>query len=159
MNFFFFTYIHRCDEKLQKKLMSYLEITDADGSETAPAELEERITQLTEQLELKGHEVKKLETNMEEVTGAKHSVKELFMQLEVATATSICIYMYFCSGLPMFCCWCFSLCHECVSKTTPHFPVTPALPVWLLPAPLFIWRMRCAPAAVKPRLLKHHPLF
>ncbi|XP_040425044.1 EF-hand and coiled-coil domain-containing protein 1 isoform X4 [Cygnus olor] len=55
-----------CDEKLQKKLMSYLEITDADGSETAPAELEERNTQLTEQLELKGHEVKKLETNMEE---------------------------------------------------------------------------------------------
>lgn len=94
--------------------MSYLEITDADGSETAPAELEERITQLTEQLELKGHEVKKLETNMEEVTGAKHSVKELFMQLEVATATSICIYL--CSGLPIFCCWCFSLCHEFVSK-------------------------------------------
>ncbi|XP_035193732.1 EF-hand and coiled-coil domain-containing protein 1 isoform X1 [Oxyura jamaicensis] len=58
-----------CDEKLQKKLMSYLEITDADGSETAPAELEERITQLTEQLELKGHEVKKLETNMEEMKG------------------------------------------------------------------------------------------
>ena len=55
--------------------MSYLETTNTDGYETAPAELAERITQLTEQLELKGHEVKKLETNMEEVTGAKQSVK------------------------------------------------------------------------------------
>ncbi|KAM9654869.1 EF-hand and coiled-coil domain-containing protein 1 isoform 3-T3 [Morphnus guianensis] len=55
-----------CDEKMWKKLMSYLETTNADGYETAPVELTERITQLTEQLELKGHEVKKLETNMEE---------------------------------------------------------------------------------------------
>uniref|UniRef100_U3J2Q4 EF-hand and coiled-coil domain containing 1 n=1 Tax=Anas platyrhynchos platyrhynchos TaxID=8840 RepID=U3J2Q4_ANAPP len=73
-----------CDEKLQKKLMSYLEITDADGSETAPAELEERISQLTEQLELKGHEVKKLETNMEEVTGQKVEETEMLkMELQM----------------------------------------------------------------------------
>ncbi|KAM6197650.1 EF-hand and coiled-coil domain-containing protein 1 isoform 1-T1 [Sarcoramphus papa] len=58
-----------CDEKIWKKLMSYLETTNTDGYETAPAELAERITQLTEQLELKGHEVKKLETNMEEMKG------------------------------------------------------------------------------------------
>lgn len=64
-----------------KKLMSYLETTNTDGYETAPVEIAERITQLTEQLELKGHEVKKLETNMEEVTGAKQSVKELFLYL------------------------------------------------------------------------------
>lgn len=64
-----------------KNLMSYLETTNTDGYETAPTELVERITQLTEQLELKGHEVKKWETNMEEVTGAKQSMKELFMYL------------------------------------------------------------------------------
>ncbi|KAM7095910.1 EF-hand and coiled-coil domain-containing protein 1 isoform 2-T2 [Ciconia maguari] len=58
-----------CDEKMWKKLMSYLETTNTDGYEAAPAELTERITQLTEQLELKGHEVKKLETNMEEMKG------------------------------------------------------------------------------------------
>ncbi|XP_068276109.1 EF-hand and coiled-coil domain-containing protein 1 isoform X1 [Nyctibius grandis] len=58
-----------CDEKMWKKLMSYLETTNTDGYDTAPAELTERITQLTEQLELKGHEVKKLETNMEEMKG------------------------------------------------------------------------------------------
>lgn len=61
--------------------MSYLETPNSDGYEAAPAELTERITQLTEQLELKGHEVKKLETNMEEVTGANLSVKELFVHL------------------------------------------------------------------------------
>ncbi|XP_075618816.1 EF-hand and coiled-coil domain-containing protein 1 isoform X1 [Balearica regulorum gibbericeps] len=58
-----------CDEKMWKKLMSYLDTTNTDGCETAPAELAERITQLTEQLELKGHEVRKLETNMEEMKG------------------------------------------------------------------------------------------
>ncbi|NXN15790.1 EFCC1 protein, partial [Indicator maculatus] len=58
-----------CDEKMWKKLMSYLETTNPDGHETAPAELTERITQLTQQLQLKGHEVKTLETNTEEVTG------------------------------------------------------------------------------------------
>ncbi|XP_076202061.1 EF-hand and coiled-coil domain-containing protein 1 isoform X1 [Aptenodytes patagonicus] len=58
-----------CDEKMWKKLMSYLETTNSDGYETAPVELAERITQLTEHLELKGHGVKKLETNMEEMKG------------------------------------------------------------------------------------------
>ncbi|XP_035748115.1 EF-hand and coiled-coil domain-containing protein 1 [Egretta garzetta] len=58
-----------CDEKMWKNLMSYLETTNTDGYETAPTELVERITQLTEQLELKGHEVKKWETNMEEMKG------------------------------------------------------------------------------------------
>ncbi|XP_009956879.1 PREDICTED: EF-hand and coiled-coil domain-containing protein 1, partial [Leptosomus discolor] len=59
----------RCDEKMWKKMMSYLETTNTDGYEPAPAELTERITQVTEQLELKGREVKKLETNMEEMKG------------------------------------------------------------------------------------------
>ncbi|XP_015730208.1 EF-hand and coiled-coil domain-containing protein 1 isoform X1 [Coturnix japonica] len=57
-----------CDEKKTKKLMTYLETSSADGYEAA-VELEERISQLSEQLELKGHEVKKLETNMEEMKG------------------------------------------------------------------------------------------
>ncbi|XP_048813681.1 EF-hand and coiled-coil domain-containing protein 1 isoform X4 [Lagopus muta] len=54
-----------CDEKKRKKFMTYLETSSADGYEAAE-ELEERISQLCEQLELKGHEVKKLETDMEE---------------------------------------------------------------------------------------------
>ncbi|XP_026713427.1 EF-hand and coiled-coil domain-containing protein 1 [Athene cunicularia] len=58
-----------CDEKMRKKLMSCLDTTNTDGYEAAPAELTERITQLTEQLEFKGHEVKKTETNMEEMKG------------------------------------------------------------------------------------------
>ncbi|XP_009078436.1 PREDICTED: EF-hand and coiled-coil domain-containing protein 1, partial [Acanthisitta chloris] len=58
-----------CDEEMWKKLMSYLETSNSDGYETAPVELSERITQLTERLELKGHEVKKLGTNMEEMKG------------------------------------------------------------------------------------------
>lgn len=57
--------------------MSYLEPTNPGGHTTAPAELAEQVTLLTEQLELKGREGKKPETNTEEVTGAKHSVKEL----------------------------------------------------------------------------------
>ncbi|XP_057260179.1 EF-hand and coiled-coil domain-containing protein 1 isoform X2 [Pezoporus wallicus] len=56
-----------CDEKMWKKLMSYLETTNSDGREATPVELTERITQLTEQLQLKGHEVQQLETNMEEM--------------------------------------------------------------------------------------------
>ncbi|XP_065498758.1 EF-hand and coiled-coil domain-containing protein 1 isoform X2 [Caloenas nicobarica] len=56
-----------CDEKMWRKLMSYLEPTNPDGHTTAPAELAEQVTQLTEQLELKRHEEKKLETNMEEM--------------------------------------------------------------------------------------------
>ncbi|XP_074008523.1 EF-hand and coiled-coil domain-containing protein 1 [Numenius arquata] len=58
-----------CDEKVWKKLMSYLESTNRDGYDTAPVELTERVTQLPEQLELKGHQVKKLETNLEEMKG------------------------------------------------------------------------------------------
>ncbi|XP_029851734.1 EF-hand and coiled-coil domain-containing protein 1 isoform X3 [Aquila chrysaetos chrysaetos] len=71
-----------CDEKMWKKLMSYLEITNTDGYETAPVELAERITQLTEQLELKGHEVKKLETNMEENISKRALGKILLSTLE-----------------------------------------------------------------------------
>lgn len=72
----------RCDEKTWRKLLSYLETTTTtDGSGTAPAEPMGRISPLTEQLELQGHPEKKLETNMEEVTGAKQSVEELFMHL------------------------------------------------------------------------------
>ncbi|XP_069721790.1 EF-hand and coiled-coil domain-containing protein 1 [Phaenicophaeus curvirostris] len=59
-----------CDEKMWKKqLMSYVETTNTVGSEPAPVELAERMTQLTEQLHLKGHEVKKLETGVEEMKG------------------------------------------------------------------------------------------
>ncbi|XP_061213811.1 EF-hand and coiled-coil domain-containing protein 1 isoform X2 [Neopsephotus bourkii] len=58
-----------CDEKMWKKLMSYLETTSSDGCEAVPVELTERITQLTEQLQLKGQEVQQLETNMEEMKG------------------------------------------------------------------------------------------
>ncbi|XP_010177926.1 PREDICTED: EF-hand and coiled-coil domain-containing protein 1 [Mesitornis unicolor] len=58
-----------CDEKMWKTLTSYLETTNTDGYNTAPVDLVERITQLTEQLGLKGHEVKKLETNTEEMKG------------------------------------------------------------------------------------------
>lgn len=71
----------RCDEKTWRKLLCYLETTTTDGSGTAPAEPTGRISPLTEQLELQGHPEKKLETNMEEVTGAKQSVEELFMHL------------------------------------------------------------------------------
>lgn len=79
--------------------MSYLETTNSDGYETAPVELAERITQLTEQLELKGHEVKKLETNMEEVTGAMQCKRVIYVSL------SSCIYMhrqlYFILAIPL----------------------------------------------------------
>ncbi|XP_061863940.1 EF-hand and coiled-coil domain-containing protein 1 isoform X2 [Colius striatus] len=71
-----------CDEKMWKKLMSYLETTSTDGYETAPVELADRITQLTEQLELKGHEVKKLETNMEEHISKRALGKMLLSTLE-----------------------------------------------------------------------------
>ncbi|KAM9374662.1 LOW QUALITY PROTEIN: EF-hand and coiled-coil domain-containing protein 1 [Phaethornis superciliosus] len=57
-----------CDEKMWEKLMFHLEPSSSDGQEL---ELAERIPQLTEQPELKGHPGKKLETNMEEVTAAK----------------------------------------------------------------------------------------
>ncbi|XP_040538039.1 EF-hand and coiled-coil domain-containing protein 1 isoform X2 [Gallus gallus] len=58
-----------CDEKKRKKLLTYLETSSVDGYEAA-VELEEHISQLSEQLELKGEEVKKLETNMEEMKGS-----------------------------------------------------------------------------------------
>ncbi|XP_053932935.1 EF-hand and coiled-coil domain-containing protein 1 [Cuculus canorus] len=58
-----------CDEKMWKKPMSYVETTNTDGFEPAPAELTERMTHLSEQLHLKGHEVKKLETGVEEMKG------------------------------------------------------------------------------------------
>ncbi|KAK2534410.1 Efcc1 [Columba guinea] len=57
------------DEKMWRKLMSYLEPTNPNGHTTAPVELAEQVTQLTEQLEPKGHERRKLETNMEEMKG------------------------------------------------------------------------------------------
>ncbi|XP_074770023.1 EF-hand and coiled-coil domain-containing protein 1 isoform X3 [Athene noctua] len=71
-----------CDEKMRKKLMSYLDTTNTDGYETAPAELTERITQLTEQLEFKGHEVKKTEANMEENISKRALGKILLSTLE-----------------------------------------------------------------------------
>ncbi|NXW74289.1 EFCC1 protein, partial [Hirundo rustica] len=54
-----------CDEKTWRKLLSYLETTSPD-----PVELSGRISPLTEQPELQDHQEKKLETSMEEVTGA-----------------------------------------------------------------------------------------
>lgn len=61
--------------------MSVLETINSDGYEPTPATLAERVIQTTEKLELEGHEVKELEASMEEVTGAKKSVEELFMYL------------------------------------------------------------------------------
>nr|XP_041574695.1 EF-hand and coiled-coil domain-containing protein 1 isoform X3 [Taeniopygia guttata] len=55
-----------CDEKTWRKLLSYLETTSTDGKD--PVELSGRISPLTEQPELKGHQEKKLEISMEEVT-------------------------------------------------------------------------------------------
>ncbi|KAL2299618.1 hypothetical protein Nmel_012461 [Mimus melanotis] len=57
----------KCDEKTWRKLLSYLETSSADQKD--PGELSGRISPLTEQPELKGHQEKKLETNMEEVKG------------------------------------------------------------------------------------------
>ncbi|XP_033922343.1 EF-hand and coiled-coil domain-containing protein 1 isoform X2 [Melopsittacus undulatus] len=71
-----------CDEKMWKKLMSYLETTNSDGREAVPVELTERITQLTEQLQLKGHEVQQLETNMEENISKRALGKILLSTLE-----------------------------------------------------------------------------
>lgn len=53
--------------------MSYFGSTN-DDHENATVELAERITKLTEQLEMKGNEVKKLETNMKEVTSARFTL-------------------------------------------------------------------------------------
>ncbi|OWK55583.1 EF-hand and coiled-coil domain-containing protein 1 [Lonchura striata] len=56
-----------CDEKTWRKLLSYLETTSTDGKD--PVELSGRISPLTEQPELKGHQEKKLEISMEEMEG------------------------------------------------------------------------------------------
>nr|XP_030138938.3 EF-hand and coiled-coil domain-containing protein 1 isoform X2 [Taeniopygia guttata] len=56
-----------CDEKTWRKLLSYLETTSTDGKD--PVELSGRISPLTEQPELKGHQEKKLEISMEEMKG------------------------------------------------------------------------------------------
>ncbi|XP_053809830.1 EF-hand and coiled-coil domain-containing protein 1 isoform X1 [Vidua chalybeata] len=56
-----------CDEKTWRKLLSYLETTSTDGKD--PGELSGRISPLTEQPELKGHQEKKLEISMEEMKG------------------------------------------------------------------------------------------
>ncbi|XP_036260589.1 EF-hand and coiled-coil domain-containing protein 1-like isoform X4 [Molothrus ater] len=55
-----------CDEKTWRKLLSYLETSSTEGKD--PVELLGTISPLTEQPELKGHQEKKLETSMEEVT-------------------------------------------------------------------------------------------
>lgn len=91
----------RCDDKTWRKLLSYLETSSTEGKDAA--ELLGTISPLTEQPELKGHQEKKLETSMEEVTGAKQSVKELFMHLW--GAASVCVFVLFwplCSLLLMF---------------------------------------------------------
>lgn len=56
-----------------KTLMSYFGSTDNDDHENVTMELVERITKLTEQLEMKSHEVIKLETNMKEVISAQRA--------------------------------------------------------------------------------------
>ncbi|XP_010007162.1 PREDICTED: EF-hand and coiled-coil domain-containing protein 1 [Chaetura pelagica] len=58
-----------CDEKPWPKPMPSLEPSNTDGHGTAPGELAERSSQLTDQLGPKGHEVKKLEAKMEEIKG------------------------------------------------------------------------------------------
>ncbi|XP_038627642.1 EF-hand and coiled-coil domain-containing protein 1 [Tachyglossus aculeatus] len=55
-----------CDDKTAKKLMTYFGNFSSSEHENAIIELMEKITKLTKQLEWKGHEAKKLETNMEE---------------------------------------------------------------------------------------------
>ncbi|XP_034632987.1 EF-hand and coiled-coil domain-containing protein 1 isoform X2 [Trachemys scripta elegans] len=71
-----------CDDKMVKKLMSYFESTNNDDHENATVELAERITTLTEQLEMKGNEVKKLETNMKESISKRALGKILLSTLE-----------------------------------------------------------------------------
>ncbi|XP_024064575.1 EF-hand and coiled-coil domain-containing protein 1 isoform X2 [Terrapene carolina triunguis] len=71
-----------CDDKMVKKLMSYFGSTNNDDHENATVELAERITTLTEQLEMKGNEVKKLETNMKESISKRALGKILLSTLE-----------------------------------------------------------------------------
>ncbi|XP_063267439.1 EF-hand and coiled-coil domain-containing protein 1 [Prinia subflava] len=56
-----------CDERTWRKLLSYLETTSSDGKD--PEGLSGRISPLTEQPELQGHQEKKLQTSMEEMEG------------------------------------------------------------------------------------------
>lgn len=58
---------HRCDDSTIKKLMSYFGNKGKDDHKKTIVELVKRLSKLTEQLEMKGKEVKQLETNMEEV--------------------------------------------------------------------------------------------
>lgn len=88
----------RCDERTWRKLLSYLETSSINRKD--PGESLERISPVAEQPELKGHQERKPETNMEEVTGAKQSVKELFMRLW--GAASKC--NLFCSSHFALCC-------------------------------------------------------
>uniref|UniRef100_A0A6J0U092 EF-hand and coiled-coil domain-containing protein 1 isoform X2 n=1 Tax=Pogona vitticeps TaxID=103695 RepID=A0A6J0U092_9SAUR len=55
-----------CDDTMMKKLISSFGNTSRDGCEKTIVELVGRLSRLTEQLEMKGQEVKALETNMEE---------------------------------------------------------------------------------------------
>nr|XP_048715542.1 EF-hand and coiled-coil domain-containing protein 1 isoform X2 [Caretta caretta] len=71
-----------CDDKIVKKLMSYFGSTNNDDHENTTVELAERITKLTEQLEMKGNEVKKLETNMKESISKRALGKILLSTLE-----------------------------------------------------------------------------
>lgn len=105
----------RCDERTWRKLLSYLETSSINRKD--PGESLERISPVAEQPELKGHQERKPETNMEEVTGAKQSVKELFMRLW--GAASKC--NLFCSSHFALCCWCFSLCCSLSAQTSPAF--------------------------------------
>ncbi|XP_041283503.1 EF-hand and coiled-coil domain-containing protein 1 isoform X2 [Onychostruthus taczanowskii] len=54
-----------CDEKTWRKLLCYLETSSTDGKD--PVEPSGRISPLTEQPELKGHQERKLEASMEEM--------------------------------------------------------------------------------------------
>ncbi|KAM7170726.1 EF-hand and coiled-coil domain-containing protein 1 isoform 2-T2 [Macrochelys suwanniensis] len=71
-----------CDDKMVKKLMSYFGSPNNDNHENATVELTERITKLTEQLEMKGNEVKKMETNMKESISKRALGKILLSTLE-----------------------------------------------------------------------------
>uniref|UniRef100_A0A6I8NAW8 EF-hand domain-containing protein n=1 Tax=Ornithorhynchus anatinus TaxID=9258 RepID=A0A6I8NAW8_ORNAN len=78
-----------CDDKTAKKLMTYFGNFSSNEHENAIVELMEKITKLTKQLEWKGHEAKKLETNMEETSllgQLQHKVEEaelLKMELQM----------------------------------------------------------------------------
>nr|XP_032661550.1 EF-hand and coiled-coil domain-containing protein 1 isoform X2 [Chelonoidis abingdonii] len=71
-----------CDDKMVKKLISYFGSANNDDHENGTMELAERITMLTEQLEMKGNEVKKLETNMKESISKRALGKILLSTLE-----------------------------------------------------------------------------